>query len=142
MEPLEFLTAVWSLDHELQSASKRMHARLGVTGPQRIAIRLIGQQPGIGPADLARALRIHPSTLTGILRRLEDHGLVSRRPDPADARRATLTLTRAGTAIDAIRIGTIEASVQTALSDHTPVEIAATASLLDDLAIVLREQRW
>jgi DNA-binding MarR family transcriptional regulator len=59
-----------------------------VTGPQRLVLRLLGLQPGVSADELAATLHVHPSTLTGILRRLEDQGLLARDPHPADRRRA------------------------------------------------------
>jgi MarR family transcriptional regulator, organic hydroperoxide resistance regulator len=39
---LQFMQLLWAVDHGLQRASKGMLRRLGVTGPQRLALRLIG----------------------------------------------------------------------------------------------------
>ena len=39
---LEFMRVLWAVDHALQSTSKWMEVRLGVTGPQRLVIRMIG----------------------------------------------------------------------------------------------------
>ena len=65
---------LWAVDHGLQRRSKRMAATLGVTGPQRLVIRIVGRFPGISAGRLASILHLHPSTLTGILRRLERGG--------------------------------------------------------------------
>src|SRR5580704_311880 len=68
---LDFLKLLWALDHGLQTASRDMERRLGVTGPQRMVIRIVGRFPGISAGELASVLHVHPSTLTGVLRRLE-----------------------------------------------------------------------
>jgi MarR family transcriptional regulator, organic hydroperoxide resistance regulator len=109
---LDFMRVIWGLDHALQKASKRMKSAIGVTGPQRLAIRLIARFPGIPAGQLAELLQVHPSTLTGILKRLERQGLVRRRPDPKDGRRAFLGITEKGRSIDAATTGTVEAAVQ------------------------------
>src|SRR2546430_1703441 len=67
---LDFMRLLWSVDHSLQSVSKRMEGTLGVTGPQRVVIRMVGQFPSISAGDVAALLHIHPSTLTGVLKRL------------------------------------------------------------------------
>src|SRR3954469_22948255 len=67
---LEFMRVLWALDHALQSASKSMAARLGVTGPQRLVVRMVGRYPDISAGALARLLHVLPSTLTGVLQRL------------------------------------------------------------------------
>lgn len=61
--------------------SARMEGRLGVTGPQRLAIRIMARREGIGPADLALLLHVHRSAATGLVRRLEAKGLIRREVD-------------------------------------------------------------
>src|SRR5436189_3499519 len=93
---LDFLRLLWAVDHALQSASKRMEANFGMTGPQRLVVRIVGRFPGTPAGRVAQILHVHPSTLTGILKRLEARGILQRRPDPRDARRALLALTAKG----------------------------------------------
>ncbi len=115
-ETLRFMQKLWHLAHALQVRSRRMMQVLGVTGPQRLVVRVIGQAPGVGPRELATTLGLHPSTLTGVLSRLERDGLIDRRADPADGRRARIWLTRTGRKIDRERQGTVEAAVRRALA--------------------------
>lgn len=112
---LDFIRTLWALDHALQSASKRLEARAGVTAPQRFVVRIVGRHPGVSAGELSEILHLHPSTLTGVLRRLVNRGLLERRPDPADARRALLHLSAKGRALDTLRNGTVEAAVRRAL---------------------------
>lgn len=79
----EFLSTLWELHNALQSLSKRMLRRIGLTGPQRLVVRVLGRAPGASAGQLARSLHLHASTLTGILRRLEEKRFVipTARPD-------------------------------------------------------------
>lgn len=138
-EPVEFLRLVWAVDHALQSKSKRMARLLGVTGPQRLAIRIVGRFPGISPGELAGILCIHPSTLTGVLRRLIARRLITSRRDPRDRRRAFLSLTETGRELDRRSEGTVEAGVRRALEGLSGREIRATAKVLRKLAAALTE---
>lgn len=131
---LEFMRVMWALDHQLQAASKRMGARLGVTGPQRLALRVIGQRPAATAGELAAILHLHPSTLTGILARLEAAGLVERLQDERDARKARLQLTRRGSTINATTSGTIEHTVGQALRRLPPRKVAAARDVLMAIA--------
>jgi DNA-binding MarR family transcriptional regulator len=133
-EALQFLRLVWALDHRLQSTSKQMSAKIGVTGLQRLAIRIIGKVPGCAPSELAALLHVHPSTLTGVLQRLVDRGLVERKRDLEDARRSTLTLTAKGRRVDEVRSGTVEAAVRKVLSKAAPRDVAAAERVLQALA--------
>src|SRR2546430_13387725 len=105
---LDFLRLLWAVDHAMQSASKRMESNFGMTGPQRLVMRIVGRFPGIAAGRVAEILHVHPSTLTGILKRLESRGLLQRRTDPRDARRALFMLTPKGRKLDTVRTGIVE----------------------------------
>ena len=134
---LEFMRVLWAVNHSLESMSKRMKRRFGVTGRDRIVVRLIGSRPGTSAGELAEVLHVDPSTLTGVLGRLVKRGLISRTAHPEDARRAVLTLTRGGREIDQMRTGTIEARVREALAQVSQADARAAAKVLSKLAALL-----
>jgi len=138
-EALEFMRLLWAVDHGLQQRSKRMATAFGVTGPQRLVIRVLGRFPGLSAGQLAHVLHLHPSTLTGVLERLERKGLVTRRRDPEDRRRAVLGLSVAGRRIDVDTTGTIESVVRAALAHRPRREIRAARVLLSALAAHLND---
>ena len=113
---LEFMKQLWAVDHGLQTISKRLESAHGITGPQRLVVRIVGRTPGISAGALAQILRMHPSTLTGILRRLETRGVLTRKSDPNDARRALFALTARGRKVDTLKTGTVEAAVRRVLA--------------------------
>lgn len=126
-EVLEFIRLLWRVDHGLQSISKRMKGELGVTGPQRFALRMIGRKPGISAGALAEMLHLDPSTLTGVLQRLERRGAVKRVADRADRRRSLFELTPRGKTLDGgVKTRTVEVAVRRALAsvDASDVECA------------------
>ena len=133
-EVLDFMRLLWSIDHGLQTTSKRMEATIGVTGLQRMVLRLVGRFPGISAGHLARILHVHPSTLTGVLKRIEDRQWVTRSADPLDARRALFTLTGKGRTLDIPATGTVEAAVQRALERVPQAKITAARELLAALS--------
>ncbi|ADO75154.1 MarR family winged helix-turn-helix transcriptional regulator [Stigmatella aurantiaca] len=133
-EVLEFMRLLWAVDHGLQSTSKRMESNLGVTGPQRLVLRLVGRFPGITAGALAQILHVHPSTLTGVLKRLEKRGVLERKSDPLDGRKALFALTEAGRALDVPATGTVEAAVQRVLSRMPRARIVHTQEVLTALA--------
>lgn len=129
-ETLRFMQRLWELVHALDVSSKRMARTLGVTGPQRLVIRVIGQSPELYAGEIASTLGMHPSTLTGITRRLEAQHLVERGVDPTDRRRVRFRLTARGEAIDRERKGTVEAAVRRALGRADGALVAKTAEML------------
>lgn len=128
---LRFLQTVWQLEHALERASKRMQEAVGMSGPQRFALRVIGDRPGITPRGVATTLHLHPSTITGIIQRLESRGLIKRTANAADGRSAHLRLTRAGSRFNAPRLpGTVEFAARETLRRCSPQRQRAARDLL------------
>ncbi len=136
---LEFLQAIWAVEHSLQSRSKRMARVLGVTGPQRFVLRLVRERPGVSPTDLALLLRAHKSTLTDVVGRLEARGFLTRRSSADDGRRMHLVLTRRGEAICKDHPETIESVAKDVLAVVSERDRAATLRVLDAFEVALRQ---
>ena len=132
-DSLQFMKLLWALSHGLDRTSKHMARRLGVTGPQRFVLRIVGLMPGVSAGDLAAMLHIHPSTLTGILQRLVSQQLLIRKHDASDRRRAVLHLTAKGVRINAAASGTVEAAVNRALDEVSPHDRAACRRVIECL---------
>jgi len=139
-ETLQFMQSMWDFVHALDVRSKRMMTSIGVTGPQRLVIRLVGQKPGQTASDIASMLGKHPSTLTGVLARLEERKLILRTVDREDRRRARFTLTAAGKRIDRERRGTVEAATRRALGRVPDSDIKTTLALVAKLVEELERQ--
>jgi MarR family transcriptional regulator, organic hydroperoxide resistance regulator len=139
-EVLDFLQRIWALAHALQRASKHMSQTRGLTGPQRLVIRVTGRFPGVSAGALARILHLHPSTLTGVLRRLERRGLIERMADSGDRRRALFRLSRAGKAHDMAHAGTVEHAVEQVLAKTGARERRAADQVLAALIAALAAQ--
>jgi MarR family transcriptional regulator, organic hydroperoxide resistance regulator len=131
---LDFLRLLWSIEHGLQRMSKRMESELGITGPQRLVLRVVGRFPGLSAGELADIVRLHPSTITGILQRLVQRGLLERERDPADSRRARLRLKPRALAYTRISPGTVEKSVRQALSRVGASNVRAARRVLAEVA--------
>lgn len=129
-DAIDFLRLIWAVDHALQRRSKAMAASLGITGPQRLVIRIIGRFPSIHARQLADILHLHPSSLTAVLKRLERRDLVRRWPDKRDRRRWLLGLTRQGQALNRETPRTIEAAVQRMLGKTTKADLDTTRATL------------
>ncbi len=128
---------LWALTHALEVRSKRMARTLGVTGPQRLVVRMLGQTPGSAARDIAAMLGIHPSTLTGIVARLEAQRMIVREADAKDRRKTRFRLTADGERVDRERKGTVETAVRRALGKVDPDVVVHTVMLLDQLAAEL-----
>lgn len=138
-EVLQFMQVLWAVVHGLERTSKRMSQMIGVTGPQRLVLRVVGLFPGVSAGRLAAILHVHPSTLTGVLQRLVDQQLIQRVADPGDRRRAVLRLTRRGTHTNARGRGTVEAAIAEALDHVSARDREITARVLARLTAQLNQ---
>ena len=68
-------------------------ATAGVTRQQWRVLARLKREPGLRQVELAERLDMEPITLCRIVDRLEESGLVERRPDPSDRRAWRLELT-------------------------------------------------
>lgn len=88
------------LAHELRETLGRVVRRLRAEpGPSVGRLAVLGRLDRDGPlsiSDLAGLERMRPQSMAQIVHDLEAAGLVSRRPDPADRRRAFIELTTSG----------------------------------------------
>jgi DNA-binding MarR family transcriptional regulator len=124
------LRDLWALAHALEARSKRMQRTVGVTGPQRLVLRVIGDSPGCSPGETARHLHLHPGTVSRHVSSLIRAGLVRRTSDDDDARRQQLVLTRRGTALARNMRGTVEEAVRSALAATPGTEVEPARRLL------------
>ena len=136
---LDFMRLLWAIEHGLQRMSKRMEGDLGITGPQRLVLRVVGQFPGLSAGELAHIVRLHPSTITGILQRLVARGLLERRRDPRDSRRARLRLKPRAVAFTRTSAGTVEKAVTHALDQVGASNVRVARKVLAEVARRLNE---
>ncbi len=131
---LDFMRLLWAIEHGLQRMSKRMARELGVTGPQRLVLRVISQYPGLSARQLAHIVRLHPSTITGVVQRLVDRGLIDRRRDRVDTRRIRLTVRPQARRYTRPAPRTVEAAVRVALRRSGASNVRIARRVLDALA--------
>jgi trehalose 6-phosphate phosphatase len=127
---LGFMKDLWALEQGLNQRSRAMLGRHGVTGPQRLVVRVVGQLGPLSPAQLARELHLHPSSVTRLTRRLERSGLIRRAPHPAHRGRFLLTLGPRGGRVEKVGAGTVESAIRSALRTAGPRDLQATRRVL------------
>ncbi|WP_157219671.1 MarR family winged helix-turn-helix transcriptional regulator [Flavisphingomonas formosensis] len=74
-------------------------ARLGLTYPQYLVMLVLWEDSPRSVGALGEALYLDSGTLTPLLKRMEQAGLVERKRDPQDERRVQIHLTAAGRAL-------------------------------------------
>lgn len=77
----------------------RQLKEIGLTAPQYAVLASLEAEPGASNATLARRAFVTPQTMQAMLVKLEQAGLVERRPDTKHGRIRRTQLTRGGQAI-------------------------------------------
>jgi DNA-binding MarR family transcriptional regulator len=80
----------------IQDYSHEVCSKFGITGPQLWALKTISQNESLSLRDLSERMYLHPSTITGVVDRLEKKGYVARKRDQVDRRVIYVELTAKG----------------------------------------------
>lgn len=78
------------------SRQLRQRAEIGISPTQMSALAAIERHGSMTLGELAAHERVQPPSITAVVTRLEDQGLVVRQPDPNDRRVARVEVTRDG----------------------------------------------
>lgn len=101
---------------------------LGLYRGQAGILHVLWAEEGIAQSEIAARTWVSPATITNALQRMEQIGLVERRPDPEDQRCSRVYLTETGRAL--------EGPVEQALTD---VEDATLEGFSQDERMLLRQ---
>ena len=132
----------------LRDAIMRLNRRMRQARPlgdltltQISALTSLGLAGALTPRELAEHERVQPPTMTKIIAKLEERGLVQRTPHPTDGRQVVLHATEAGRAAVAEQRRAGDAWLARALAELPPDDretLRRAAELLDRIA---RERR-
>ncbi|MDB5882746.1 MAG: transcriptional regulator, MarR family [Ramlibacter sp.] len=75
---------------------REVEKKSGVAGAQLWALSVIAERPGVGTTELARAMDVHQSTASNLVRSLLEQELVATRKSGADRRTVQLHVLAAG----------------------------------------------
>ena len=126
------------------AAMKRGFAEAGIgfVRPAYLgSLMSLWREDGLKMIDLGRRAGLEPSTMTGLLDRMERDGLVERRPDSADRRVLKIFLTKTGAGIRETVIGILDSTLARVLSGVEAGEIDALKGLLRKVLVNVREEK-
>lgn len=129
MSPTLFLPLLRELASTYQAFEmySSAHIRsLDLTPAQFDIVATLGNTPGMSPKELGEKTLITKGTLTGVVDRLADKGLVRRSASPSDGRSQIVQLTPQGEALFAEVFPAHLAYMERAFARLTPEELAAT----------------
>lgn len=90
------LRRIRQLTRGIDQHSRFLVREWGVTVPQLLCLRAVVEAPETTATGVARGINLNPSTVTGILDRLEKRGWVTRNRSARDRRVVTVSATAAG----------------------------------------------
>lgn len=80
----------------IQDYSQGVSKKFGITGPQLWALKTISTEGSLSLGELSKKMYLHPSTITGLVDRLEKKGYVLRDRGQKDRRVVKVQLTAQG----------------------------------------------
>lgn len=95
----ETMQALRRIVKAIQDYSHQVSSEFGITGPQLWAMKTIFQHGSLPLGELSKKMYLHPSTISGVVDRLESKGYVVRDRNHKDRRVVTVRLTPAGDAL-------------------------------------------
>jgi MarR family transcriptional regulator for hemolysin len=127
----EILFAISDVGRLLRTYADQKARRFGMTRAQWAVLLRLERLEGLKQSDLAEELDIQPITLTRLVDRLCDNGLIERRADPNDRRAKRLYLRPAARPLLERIASQIEELSETILARIKPAEIDLMLSKLD-----------
>jgi DNA-binding MarR family transcriptional regulator len=115
---------------------RAVESQAGISGAQVWALSVIQAQPGVGVGGLARAMDIHQSTASNLVRGLAEAGMVESSREGEDRRAVQLYVTARGRRALAKAPGPFAGVLPEALMR---LDDATLARLDEDLAAVVRQ---
>ena len=113
-------------------------AQFGITRAQWAVLVRVERAEGLNQSELAESLDLQPITLTRLLDKLCDSGLIERRPDPEDRRAKRLFLTPAARPL-LEQLGAL--GEETMADTLAGVERASVEQMVEKLAVVKENLR-
>lgn len=92
----EIMQSLRRIFKAIQDYSHKVSEEFGITGPQLWALKTISQNESLSLSDLGKRMYLHPSTITGVIDRLEKKRYVTRIRDQVDRRVIYVQLTAEG----------------------------------------------
>lgn len=123
----------------LREAADDAMGRHGVRVGQHIILSALWDEDGLTPGEIARRIGVATPTIVNTASRMEEAGLVVRKPDPEDARLVRLYLTASGSAAREPVRAARAALERRSTATLTPAELEALRSALTKIIAQLQD---
>lgn len=134
---LRILRALRRIIHSVDLYSKELEATNKVTAPQLICLLHVVNNGPVSATAIGREVHLSPSTVVGILDRLEEKGLVERQRSREDRRIVRVTATREGVELSRKAPSPLQQTLANSLADLPELEQATIALSLERIVALM-----
>lgn len=117
--------------------SRQLTMQYDITGPQLACLLVVNEQGPLTTSSLARQVYLSPSTIVGILDRLEQKGLVLRKRNSLDRRVVNIAITQKGRKLIRSAPSPLQESLASALQNLPKPEQAAITRALEKIVALM-----
>ena len=125
------MNAIRSIVRALRLNTRSIEGKLGISLAQLFVLQQLAEKPAESLNELADRTATHQSSVSVVVRRLVDRGLVTREAAQSDRRRVQIALTPAGEAILRGAPPTVQSDLMHGMSRMKPEQRATLADLLE-----------
>lgn len=118
---------LYALSRQVTAQYRPFLETLELTYPQYLVLLLLWESDNRTVGEIGERLLLDSGTLTPLLKRMEQKGLLTRQRNPADERQVTIQLTESGRSLQALAM-------------DIPTQLQESLNLDDQQVITLRNQ--
>ncbi|HEX2140321.1 MAG TPA: MarR family transcriptional regulator [Woeseiaceae bacterium] len=134
---LRILTALRRIIRSVELYSRHLSATNRITAPQLVCLLTIAARGAVTATTISREVHLSPSTVVGILDRLEEKGLVTRTRMRADRRLVQVSATPEGIALAQSAPSPLQKALAVALNRLPELEQATIALSLERIVALM-----
>ena len=136
----EIMQSLRRIFKAIQDYSYRVSDKFGITGPQLWALKTISKNGSLPLGELSKKMYLHPSTITGVVDRLEKKGYVLRNRSEGDRRIVNVQLTQAGRRLVGRAPNPIQGKMIVGLKKLKRVELNSVYDSVEKLVKIMEAQ--
>jgi DNA-binding MarR family transcriptional regulator len=125
------MNAIRAVVRALRINTREIELKIGISLAQLFVLQQVAERPAESLNDLAERTATHQSSVSVVVRRLVDRGLVTRQAATSDKRRIQIAVTPAGQALLVGAPPTIQVRLMTAMSTLPLEDRAQLTNLLE-----------
>lgn len=136
---LRILGSLRRIIRAVELYSKKLSSQFSITGPQLVCLLAIGGHEKVTASAIAKEIYLSPSTVVGVLDRLEEKGLIERARDRTDRRRVYISLTEKGRTLAQTAPSPLQDRLTDSLSNLEDSDKSTIAKSLEKVVDLMEE---